>query len=182
MHLTKGSQLALVVQSRRRRDLASPDEHVALRIVNDALIARNIQLHEELMRQHVVLDALQTFVVEVSRALCSSRETLIPSPQRDAIHAQLAALTARQAEVLRLVVAGYPSKRIALELGISQRTVENHRASIMTKTGATSVPALMQLAMQVGIGSSMSASRVATRASTPPADHFDLVSHLLARR
>jgi DNA-binding CsgD family transcriptional regulator len=160
------ARLALVVRSQRRRDVPPPDDNVALRIVNDALIARNIQLREELSRQHVVLDALQAFVVEVSRALSSTRETLIPAPQRDAIHAQLATLTARQAEVLRFVVAGYPSKRIALELRISQRTVENHRASIMTKTGATSVPALTQIAMQVGIGRAMVAGQGTARVAT----------------
>ena len=45
------------------------------------------------------------------------------------------------------VVAGQPSKNIAADLAISQRTVENHRASIMRKTGATSLPALARLAL-----------------------------------
>jgi len=40
-----------------------------------------------------------------------------------------------------------PSKNIAADLGISQRTVENHRASIMTKTGTKSLPALARLAL-----------------------------------
>jgi two-component system, chemotaxis family, CheB/CheR fusion protein len=48
-------------------------------------------------------------------------------------------------------VAGYPSKRIAVALGISQRTVENHRATIMTKTGTTSLPALTLFALQAGL-------------------------------
>jgi two-component system CheB/CheR fusion protein len=46
-----------------------------------------------------------------------------------------------------LVLAGHPSKNIAADLGISQRTVENHRASIMKKTGSKSVPALARLAL-----------------------------------
>jgi two-component system CheB/CheR fusion protein len=46
-----------------------------------------------------------------------------------------------------LVLAGHPSKNIAADLGISQRTVENHRASIMQRTGARSLPALAQLVM-----------------------------------
>jgi two-component system CheB/CheR fusion protein len=46
-----------------------------------------------------------------------------------------------------LVLAGHPSKNIAADLGISQRTVENHRASIMKKTGSKSLPALARLAV-----------------------------------
>jgi two-component system CheB/CheR fusion protein len=40
-----------------------------------------------------------------------------------------------------------PSKNIAADLGINQRTVENHRASIMGKTGLKSLPALARLAL-----------------------------------
>jgi two-component system CheB/CheR fusion protein len=59
----------------------------------------------------------------------------------------IADLTPRQREIMRLVLAGHPSKNIAADLGISQRTVENHRASIMRKTGARSLPALARLAL-----------------------------------
>ncbi len=46
-----------------------------------------------------------------------------------------------------LVLDGQPSKNSAADLGISQRTVENHRAAIMQRTGATSLPALARLAL-----------------------------------
>jgi two-component system CheB/CheR fusion protein len=59
-------------------------------------------------------------------------------------------LTARQQTIMEMVLAGNPSKNIAADLGISQRTVENHRASIMKKTGAKSLPALARLALAAG--------------------------------
>ncbi len=59
----------------------------------------------------------------------------------------IAGLTPRQREVMELVLAGCPSKNIAAQLCISQRTVENHRASIMKKTGSKSLPALTRLAL-----------------------------------
>jgi two-component system CheB/CheR fusion protein len=47
---------------------------------------------------------------------------------------------------MTLVLEGHPSKNIAADLHISQRTVENHRAAIMKKTGVTSLAALARLA------------------------------------
>jgi DNA-binding NarL/FixJ family response regulator len=66
-----------------------------------------------------------------------------PDPARSGPASDVTArLTARQREIMVLVVAGHPSKNIAADLGISQRTVENHRAAIMKKTGSKSLPAL----------------------------------------
>ena len=59
----------------------------------------------------------------------------------------VASLTPRQREIMDLVLAGHRSKNIATHLSISQRTVENHRASIMKKTGSKSLPALTRLAL-----------------------------------
>jgi two-component system CheB/CheR fusion protein len=64
----------------------------------------------------------------------------------DAAHL-VAGLTPRQHEIMDLVLAGHPSKNIAADLGISQRTVETHRASIMKKTGSKSLPALARMAL-----------------------------------
>lgn len=60
---------------------------------------------------------------------------------------QINSLTVRQKEIMELVLAGHPSKNIAADLHISQRTVENHRAAIMAKTGSKSLPALARLAL-----------------------------------
>jgi DNA-binding NarL/FixJ family response regulator len=59
----------------------------------------------------------------------------------------IAHLTPRQRQIMELVLAGQPSKIIAFNLGISQRTVENHRAAIMKKTGSKSIPALARVAL-----------------------------------
>lgn len=60
---------------------------------------------------------------------------------------QINSLTARQRQIMEMVLAGHPSKNIAADLNISQRTVENHRASIMSKTKSKSLPALARLAL-----------------------------------
>ena len=60
-------------------------------------------------------------------------------------------LTLRQQQVMDLVLAGYASKTIAAHLGISCRTVESHRAAVMRRTGATSLPALARLAIGAAV-------------------------------
>jgi len=83
----------------------------------------------------------------VSRALAQAHDATSSSAWRTSAGVRIASLTTRQREILDLVLAGHPSKNIAADLGISQRTVENHRASIMKKTGARSLPALARLAL-----------------------------------
>jgi DNA-binding CsgD family transcriptional regulator len=65
----------------------------------------------------------------------------------DAAEKRLASLTLREGQIMKLVLSGQPSKNIAADLGISQRTVENHRASIMRRTGSRSLPELARLAI-----------------------------------
>lgn len=49
----------------------------------------------------------------------------------------LAALTPREAEILRLVGSGFSNKRVALELGLQEKTVKHHMTRIMAKLGAS---------------------------------------------
>jgi two-component system CheB/CheR fusion protein len=83
----------------------------------------------------------------VRAALRRSKRQDSASHLKEVAVEHLSELTARQRQVLSLVLAGHASKIIAYRLGISQRTVENHRAVIMQKTGATSLPALARLAI-----------------------------------
>jgi len=64
--------------------------------------------------------------------------------------AKVESLTGRQRQILQLVLAGHPSKNIAADLRISQRTVDNHRAAIMRKTKAKSLSALIRIALAAG--------------------------------
>jgi two-component system CheB/CheR fusion protein len=80
-------------------------------------------------------------------ALDQSRDGSQRIAWQKAAAGHVATLTKRQREIMAMVLAGQPSKNIAADLGISQRTVENHRASIMTKTGARSLPALARIGM-----------------------------------
>lgn len=61
---------------------------------------------------------------------------------------KLSFLTARERQVLEFVINGNPSKNIAADLGVSQRTIENHRASIMRKTGTRSVASLVRFVIE----------------------------------
>lgn len=69
------------------------------------------------------------------------------SAVRDTAVSRVASLTVRQRQIMDLVLAGQPSKNIAADLKISQRTVDNHRAAIMKKTGSKSLAALIRLAI-----------------------------------
>jgi two-component system CheB/CheR fusion protein len=86
----------------------------------------------------------------IGRALEQTQDaTKLGTWQREAA-TRVAGLTSRQRQIMELVLAGQPSKNIAADLGISRRTVENHRASIMHKTGSASLPALVRLALASG--------------------------------
>jgi two-component system CheB/CheR fusion protein len=86
----------------------------------------------------------------VDRALEQGRDASKRTAWREDAATHIAGLTARQQQIMAMVLAGHPSKNIAADLGISQRTVENHRASIMKKTGSKSLPALARLAIAAG--------------------------------
>jgi two-component system CheB/CheR fusion protein len=83
----------------------------------------------------------------VGRALDHSQDASKLAAWREGAARHMAGLTQRQKQIMEMVLAGCPSKNIAADLGISQRTVENHRAAIMKRTGVKSLPALARLAI-----------------------------------
>ena len=83
----------------------------------------------------------------IKRVLDHSPDTAEILVRREAAAAKVAALSPRERQILALVLEGHPSKNIAADLGISQRTVENHRAAIMRKMGAKSLAQLVRLVL-----------------------------------
>ena len=105
------------------------------------------RLQEALAREIALIDALAR-----SEALLRQKDAAIRrlSAWDKTAAARIAGLTARQREVMEMVLAGLPSKNVAAALGISRRTVENHRAAIMKITGTTCLAALARLAYAAG--------------------------------
>ena len=63
---------------------------------------------------------------------------------------RLSRLTPTQRRVLEGMIAGHPNKIIAHNLGISQRTAENHRSQIMERVGTKNILALARLVVVAG--------------------------------
>jgi len=93
----------------------------------------------------------ELMLASVRRALAQSSESRSQAALAEAAQSRIAALTARERQVLEHLVAGRPNKIIAYELDISPRTVEIHRAHLMEKMQAKSLSELVRLALAVGV-------------------------------
>jgi FixJ family two-component response regulator len=68
-----------------------------------------------------------------------------------ALHARFDTLSAREREVLVHIISGKLNKQIAFDVGITERTIKAHRASIMDKLNVQSVAELVRFAQELGI-------------------------------
>jgi two-component system response regulator FixJ len=92
----------------------------------------------------------QDLIDRIQRALEKDRASRAALNERSLIRERLESLTPREREVLTLVTSGKPNKIMAADLGVSQRTVEIHRARVMEKMGASSLAQLVRMVMDLG--------------------------------
>lgn len=86
-------------------------------------------------------------VASIKRALDRVGDESKDAAWKNAANERLDRLTPREREIMTRLIDGQPNKIIAFDLGISRRTVENHRASIMKRTEVKSLPDLVRLVM-----------------------------------
>jgi FixJ family two-component response regulator len=92
----------------------------------------------------------QELLDRVHAAIERSVKAKMRERDRAEIAGRLAKLTDRERQVMDLMVAGQQTKDIALELGISPKTVDNHRARVFEKTGAAGVADLVWMVVNNG--------------------------------
>ncbi len=91
----------------------------------------------------------QDLLDRVQKALEKDAQNREQLKQRDQIRTRYESLTPREREVLELVTQGKPNKVMAGDLGVSQRTVEIHRARVMEKMAANSLAQLVRMMMDL---------------------------------
>jgi FixJ family two-component response regulator len=91
----------------------------------------------------------QILLNAIHNALRRSKALLDRDTEIRVLKARYTLLTAREREVMVLVVAGLPNKQVGGELGISEITVKAHRGSMMRKMEADSLPELVSMAARL---------------------------------
>ncbi|MBS0377747.1 MAG: response regulator transcription factor [Proteobacteria bacterium] len=105
--------------------------------------------------QHGAFDFLQKpfrdqdLLERIRRALEKDSANRSQIAERSRIRERRDSLTPREREVLMLVASGKPNKIMAGDLGLSQRTVEIHRARVMEKMEASSLAQLVRMVMEL---------------------------------
>jgi two-component system, LuxR family, response regulator FixJ len=144
------------------RDLSGPEVHDRLIRLGDAPPIIVITAHPDVKTavnaiKRGAIEFLEKPVVPgelieaVGKSMSKRVEELRKREKVEEAQARIGVLTPRERDVLRQLLRGRPNKIIARELGLSPRTVEIHRARVMEKTGAGSLPILVKLAMVAGL-------------------------------
>lgn len=114
--------------------------HGDVRLAVEAMKAGAIDFIEKPFDDDILLAAIQNAIERYDRTGERAQEAA-------QTRARLASLSPRETEVLQGLLAGHPNKTIAYDLKLSARTVEVHRANVMTKMGAGSLSDLVRMAL-----------------------------------
>jgi two-component system, LuxR family, response regulator FixJ len=91
----------------------------------------------------------QDLIDRIQHALTKDQTNRVELNERTRTRERIESLTPREREVLALVTSGKPNKVMAGDLGVSQRTVEIHRARVMEKMAAASLAQLVRMVMDL---------------------------------
>jgi two-component system response regulator FixJ len=115
--------------------------HADVALAVEAMKAGAMDFIEKPFSDEVLLNTIQSALTQ--------RPSSMPRGNVEQIRARMASLTPREREVLDGLLRGHPNKTIAYDLGLSPRTVEVHRANVMTKMAASSLSELVRMALSV---------------------------------
>jgi PAS domain S-box-containing protein len=150
-HGSDGGELTLLRELKGRRSalpvIVVGEAHRDVKVGVQAMKAGAVDFLDVPYRPDQLLEA-------VASALASIHDVAERDQATDLVRARIATLSSREREVLDRLLAGGTNKTIARDLGISPRTVEAHRARIMERLEARSLPELVQIAIAAGLQAS----------------------------
>ncbi len=152
-----GSGLNLAAELRQR----SPDTHVLMLSMHDnteyVLESLRAGAHGYLLKDTAATElrdairAVQRGESFFSPPIAGRLSAVVRGDAAGAPPGALGQLTGREKQVLIGVAQGHTNREIATQLGISHRTVETHRESVMRKLGVRTVAGLTRLALEAGL-------------------------------
>lgn len=131
----------------RRRDMAMPV--IIITAHGDAASARTAFKAQAVDFLEKPFDTAAA-IAAVEVALDRERHRLAAGETQERRDRAMETLTAREREVMRLLVLGLPNGDVAARLGISPRTVEIHKARVLSKLGARNVAELIRIDLEAG--------------------------------
>jgi two-component system response regulator FixJ len=138
-----------VQQALKDRGIALPvivmTGHGDVNVAVQAMKAGAVDFIEKPFEKAVLLSAIDEGISRIEKAGRNRARA-------EAAEVRLQALTPRERDVLEGLVRGHPNKTIAYDLDISPRTVEIHRANLMTKLGVASLSEALRIAFAAGMG------------------------------